>query len=283
MAKASSSHRSSSRPTRPALRDAPQSPGWLTGIHSVREALRARRRQIDRLWLRAGSNREDHQELAALARKAGVRVEEVSEAEIERVAGADSNPQGVALDAGPIPELSLSSLVEWASGRRAGERGPGSRLVALDGVEDPQNVGAVARVAESAGVSGLILTDRRSPGLTPTVSRASAGAIEWLPVARVGNLGRALADLQAQSYWIVAAALEGSQPLFDVEDRLLTGNLAIVLGAEGKGIRPSILDQADHLVQIPMRGRIASLNVSTAGAVILYDLLRRADSGSASD
>lgn len=289
MAKAHSSNRSSSRSDRPqrsarsARGDSAPSSTWLTGIHSVREALRARRREIDRLWLRAGSRREDHQALAELAEQSGVRVEEVSEAEIERVAGTDVNPQGVALDAGPIPELSLSALVEWASGRRAGERGPGSRLVALDGVEDPQNVGAVARVAESAGVSGLILTDRRAPALTPTVSRASAGAIEWLPVARVGNLGRALADLQSQSYWIVAAALGGSRPLFEVEDRLLTGNLAIVLGAEGKGIRPSILDHADHLVQIPMRGEVASLNVSTAGAVILYDLLRRADSGVTSD
>ena len=96
-------------------------------------------------------------------------------------------------------------------------------------------------------------------------------------MARVGNLGKALAELQEQSYWIVAAALEGSRPLFDVEDRLLTGNLTVVLGAEGKGIRPSILDQADHLVRIPMGGEVASLNVSTAGAVILYDLLRRAD------
>jgi 23S rRNA (guanosine2251-2'-O)-methyltransferase len=149
--------------------------------------------------------------------------------------------------------------------------------VALDGVEDPQNVGAVARVAESAGALGLILTERRAPELTPAVSRASAGAIEWLPVARVANLGRALETLQSDDYWVVAAAPGSEGGLFSVEDRILTGNLVVVLGAEGRGIRPSILDLADHRVEIPMRGEIASLNVSTAGAIILYDLLRRSE------
>jgi 23S rRNA (guanosine2251-2'-O)-methyltransferase len=238
---------------------------------------------LDCLWLRSDATRSENAELADLARAAGVAVEYVDAARFEQRAEADpsdhgnhaGNAQGVALRAGPLPELSLAELVERA---RKSPAEAGRRIVALDGVEDPQNVGAVARVAESAGALGLILTERRAPALTPAVSRASAGAIEWLPVARVSNLGRALAVLQAEEYWVVAAAPGADGGLFSLEDRILTGNLVVVLGAEGKGIRPSILDQADHRVEIPMRGEMASLNVSTAGAIILYDLLRRSES-----
>lgn len=230
---------------------------------------------MDCLWVRSGHQRAEQVKLIELARGLGVDVEIVDPATLAERAEAEGNDQGVALRVGPLPELTIAELLDFA--RTA--PGVGSRIVALDGVEDPQNVGALARVAESAGVHGLILTDRRAPALTPAVSRASAGAIEWLRVARVSNLGRALAELQTRGYWVVAAALATPTTLFEMDDRLLTGNLALVLGAEGKGIRPGILAQADHLVEIPMRGEIASLNVSTAGAIILYDLLRRSEFG----
>jgi 23S rRNA (guanosine2251-2'-O)-methyltransferase len=276
------SHPRSRKPSSRAHRTRPDSStasrdsthDWLTGFHSVREALRAGRRELDRLWLRDGKQRDEHAELADLARTRGVLVEIVDAMTLTERVDSDGNHQGVALRAGPLPELSLMSLLESA---RHSPRG-GSRLVALDGVEDPQNVGALARVAESAGAHGLILTERRAPGLTPAVSRASAGAIEWLPVARVSNLGRTLTVLQKSGYWVVAAGLDSDSGLYELEDRILTGNLTVVLGAEGKGIRRSILDQADHLVEIPMRGKISSLNVSSAGAIILYDLLRRSES-----
>lgn len=251
-------------------RDASSSGQWLYGFHPVREALRAQRRTLARLWLRAGSPRDDHAELAELARRAGVPVEIVDRSEIESRVIGDAQTQGVALEAGPLPELSLEELVA-----RVHESGGTKTLVALDGVEDPQNVGALARVAESAGANGLILTDRRAPDLTPAVARASAGAIDWLPVARVPNLNRALGGLQREGYWIVAAAAEDGKSLFEMEDRLLDGPVVLVLGAEGKGVRPSVLKASDHRVWIPMQGEVASLNVSTAGAVILYDLLRR--------
>ncbi len=231
----------------------------------------AGRREFDRLWLRDGKRRDEHVELADLARTRGVLVEVVDASTLASRVDADGNHQGIALRAGPLPELSLAELLE--SARRV--PGGGSRLVALDCVEDPQNVGALARVAESSGARGLILSERRAPALTAAVSRASAGAIEWLPVARVSNLGRALSTVQKSGYWVVAAGLEASSNLFQLEDRILTGDMTIVLGAEGKGIRPSVLAQADHVVEIPMRGKISSLNVSTAGAIILYDLLRR--------
>jgi 23S rRNA (guanosine2251-2'-O)-methyltransferase len=268
--------RASRKPRRSSARHSSESSSiWLSGFHPVREALRAGRRRLDRLWICDGSQRPEQAELVKLARSAGVIVEVVDSTDLEEQVRSEGNDQGVALRVGPLPELSLDELLDYVENTP----GVGSRLVALDGVEDPQNVGALTRVAESAGAHGLILTERRAPALTPAVSRASAGAIEWLRVARVSNLGRALAALQKRAYWVVAAAPASGETLFEMDDRILTGNLAVVLGAEGKGIRRSILEQADHLVEIPMRGQIASLNVSAAGAIILYDLLRRSESG----
>ena len=247
---------------------------WLYGVHPVREALRAGRRRLVRLWIREGARRPDHEALLTLADQAGVATEWVDRDRIDACAGPDAQTQGVALECGPLPEVGLVELIERSA--RAIADGEAPRIVALDGVEDPQNVGAIARVADSAGVAGIILTDRRAPPITPAVARASAGAVEWLPVARVANLSRALGELKQHGFWVVAAAEEGGSSLFEVEDRVLSGPTVVVLGAEGKGVRPGILQESDHRVWVPMQGGVASLNVSTAGAVILYDLMRRA-------
>lgn len=244
---------------------------WLYGIHPVREAIRAGRRSIRRVWIRSGGVREDLQALAAMAEVAGIPVESVPRERLDQQLGPDVQSQGVAAEVGGLPELSLSAMLE-AVGPVAEAR---PVLLALDGVEDPQNVGAIARVADAAGVAGLILTERRAPALTAALARASAGAIEWVPVARVGNLGRALAQLQEAGCWVIAAAAEDGESLFAVDDRVLDGPLVIVVGAEGKGVRPSVASAADHRLWIPMQGGVASLNVSTAGAVLLFEVLRR--------
>ena len=247
---------------------------WLYGIHPVREAMRAGRRRIVRLWIRDGARRPDHDALLTLAEQAGVVIEWVDRERIDACASPDAQTQGVALECGPLPEVGLVELIERAAGAAAGGVTP--RILALDGVEDPQNVGAIARVADSAGAAGLILTERRAPPITPAVARASAGSVEWLPIARVSNLSRALGELKQRGYWVVAAAEEGGSSLFEIEDRVLSGPTVVVLGAEGKGVRPGILRESDHRVWLPMQGGVSSLNVSTAGAVILYDLMRRA-------
>lgn len=249
---------------------------WLYGLHPVREALRAGRRKIERVWLRAGTDRVELAEVAELARSVGVRVEVVPREALDERIAPDAQSQGVAAEVGPLPEWSLEDLRAHAA---AADSEAPPILLALDGVEDPQNVGAIARVAEAAGVAGLILADRRAPSITPAVARASAGAIEWLPVARVGNLNRALGALQEAGYWVVAAAPEEGRSLYEMEDRLLDAPLVVVLGAEGRGVRPSVASAADHRVWIPMRGEVASLNVSTAGAAILFDLVRRRAAG----
>ena len=245
---------------------------WLYGLHPVREAIRAGRREIRRVWIREGAHRAELSEVADAAGAAGLLVEQVPRSVLDERVAPDAQSQGIAAEAGPLPELSLQVLVERAAEHSAPHP---PVLLALDGVEDPQNVGAIARVAEAAGVAGLVLTERRAPALTPAVARASAGAIEWLPVARVANLNRALGGLQEQGYWVIAAAPEDGRSLYEMEDRLLDAPLVVVLGAEGRGVRPSVASAADHRVWIPMRGEVASLNVSTAGAAILFDLVRR--------
>jgi 23S rRNA (guanosine2251-2'-O)-methyltransferase len=170
------------------------------------------------------------------------------------------------LSAGPLPELTLAAL--------AAQGNPPRTLVALDGVLDPQNLGALARVAEAAGASGLLVTRRRAPPLGPTAARASAGAIEWLPVARVVNLSRALRELKELGFWVFGASPDAPDDLFRLPSRVLRGDRVVVLGAEGEGIRTGVDRAVDHRVRIPMAGRIRSLNVSTAAAVVLFELAR---------
>jgi 23S rRNA (guanosine2251-2'-O)-methyltransferase len=218
------------------------------------------------LRVRAGVRRPELAELIAAADAAGVPVQEVPPEFLSPDTG-DRSGQGVELEAGPLPEVSLDALVDVAPSPRT--------LVALDGVEDPQNVGAITRVAEAAGVAGLILTRRRSPPLSPALARASAGAIEWLPVARVPNLPRALNQLKSKGFWVFGSDPGATEELFDLPDRLLSGDRVVVLGAEGRGLRRGIEQVLDHRVRIPMGGRIGSLNVSAAAAVVLFEFLRR--------
>jgi 23S rRNA (guanosine2251-2'-O)-methyltransferase len=240
----------------------------LYGLHSCVEALRAKRRQIWALLVKPGAERRaEVRELIRLAETRAIPVRELAGDLFESPDGA--NPQGVGLEVGPLPELEIEDLVSPSDEPR--------RIVILDGVEDPQNVGALARVAEGSGVRGMVLARRRAPPLSPAVARASAGAIEWLPVARVTNLARGIKYLKSQGFWIVGADPSAADSLYQVPDRVLRGDLAVVMGAEGRGLRPEIRKLVDHPVRIEMRGRVASLNVSAAGAVLLFELLRRAD------
>jgi 23S rRNA (guanosine2251-2'-O)-methyltransferase len=151
--------------------------------------------------------------------------------------------------------------------------------VALDGVEDPQNLGAVIRVAEAAGALGLILTSRRAPPLGAAVSRASAGAVEHLPVSRVGNLRRALEQLKEGGFWAIGADPDAAEDLFLTPDRIWQGDLVLVFGSEGRGLRRTVVEALDHRVRIPMAGRVGSLNVAAAAAVVLFHARLRSSQG----
>lgn len=243
----------------------------LIGVHPVREALRAGRRVFHRLVLR-GQERMPRPELAQLiesARAIALSVEEWEPDRFERLVPPGLPHQGVALEAGPLPDVEVAEL-----GARAGAR---SWLIALDGIEDPQNLGAILRVAEAAGVAGALVPERRAAPLTPAVARASAGALEHVPVASVTNLTRALEELKRDhGYWVHAADSNAGDDLYQLPDKLLEGRLVLVLGAEGKGVRPGVRAAVDVFVHIPMAGRIGSLNVAAAAAVVLFEWGRRA-------
>ncbi len=243
-------------------------PEHLVGIHASLEAIQAKRREPRVLRVREGRLAPEAAAVVAAARASGIRVESVSSQQLAEYAGVASNPQGVILEAGPLPELSLDKLLE--------SLGEDARtLVALDGVEDPQNLGAIARVAEASGVAGLILPKRRCAPLSPAVARASAGAIEWLPCARITNLPRVLNELKLKGFWIFGSEATAPVDLFDLPDRALQGKRVVVFGSEGRGLRRGVDQVLDYRVRIPLAGQVASLNVSAAAAVFLFELARR--------
>lgn len=248
--------------------DEPRGVEQLAGIHACLEALRAGRRQLHALRIRRGPQRSELAAVIEAAREAGIPVEPVGEDRLLELAGPVANSQGAVLEAGPLPELSLEKLLELV--------GEGVRtLVALDGVEDPQNLGAIARAALGCGVGGLILPRRRSAPLTPAVARSSAGAIEWLPCARVPNLPRALNSMKSEGFWIFGSDPDAPAELYSLPDRSLEGKRVVVFGSEGSGLRRGVDRVLDFRVRIPLEGRVASLNVAAAAAVFLFELRRR--------
>jgi 23S rRNA (guanosine2251-2'-O)-methyltransferase len=168
----------------------------------------------------------------------------------------------------PQQSLSIEDLFEPPLGNPAAAR----LLLALDGVEDPQNLGALLRVADGAGVDGVVLTERRSAPLSPVAVKASAGAAEHLRIARVVNLVRALEELKEHNLWIIGLDERGTG---DYDQFDLTGDCVIVLGREGAGLHDLVRRTCDHLLRIPMAGGVSSLNVSAAGAVVLYEAFRQ--------
>jgi 23S rRNA (guanosine2251-2'-O)-methyltransferase len=239
----------------------------LYGLHPVEEALKAGRRRFDHIMVARERQDERLQRLVAQCRQSGIRVRSEPRDQLTAVAGTAGH-QGIVALVRPQEFLTIEDLFTPDPAK------PGaSRLVlALDGVEDPQNLGALLRVADGAGVDGVVLTERRSAPLSAAALKASAGAAEHLRIARVVNLVRALEDLKGQNLWIVGLDERGST---DYDQFDLTGNLAIVLGREGAGLHDLVRRTCDHLLRIPMAGGVSSLNVSAAGAVVLYEAARQ--------
>ena len=238
----------------------------LYGVHAVEEALRAGRRRFDHVLVARERHDDRLARLIAECRQAGVRVRQEPREQLTQVAGTAAH-QGVVAAVRAKDFLSIEDLFEAPDSSHAARL-----LLALDGVEDPQNLGALLRVADGAGVDGVILTERRSAPLSPAAVKASAGAAEHLRIARVVNMVRALEDLKQQNMWIIGLDERGTTE-YDQFD--MTGNCVIVLGREGAGLHDLVRRTCDHLLRIPMAGGVSSLNVSAAGAVILYEALRQ--------
>jgi 23S rRNA (guanosine2251-2'-O)-methyltransferase len=220
----------------------------IYGRNPVREALRGPRR-VARVWATHNAAREPW--LAGGPRPAVVPAEE-----IERLCGSSAH-QGICAEVGPFNYAAAAELLA----------APDPLLVALDQVQDPQNLGAICRTAECAGATGVVLPERRSAVLTPAVCKASAGAVEHIPIAVVRNLTDFLLDAKQAGLWCYGADADG-RVAYDSVD--FSGGVVLVLGSEGRGLRPRVASACDALVSIPLRGRIESLSVAAASAVLLY-------------
>ncbi|HKF47744.1 MAG TPA: 23S rRNA (guanosine(2251)-2'-O)-methyltransferase RlmB [Terracidiphilus sp.] len=241
----------------------------LYGLHAVEEALRAGRRRFDHVLVARERHDARVEQLLAECREARVRVRQESRDQLTQLAGTAAH-QGVVAVVRPQELLSIEDLFHAptsANGTTAARL-----LLALDGVEDPQNLGALLRVADGAGVDGVVLTERRSAPLSPVAVKASAGAAEHLRIARVVNLVRALEDLKKHNLWIIGLDERGTS---DYDRFDFTGDCVLVLGREGAGLHDLVRRTCDHLLRIPMAGGVSSLNVSTAGAVVLYEAFRQ--------
>ena len=221
------------------------------GRNAVREALRGRRR-VQRVFASERAAKE--------VWLGGVETVIAEPWELEERCGSPDH-QGLCAEAGPYPYVEADSLLEADD----------ALVLALDEVQDPQNLGAIARVAESAGCAGIVLPERRSAEVTPAVCRASAGAVEHLPIARVGNLASwLLSAKEREGVWVYGAAAGAAVP-YDRPD--YGGRVVVVLGSEGRGLRPRVAEACDELVSLPNKGQVGSLNVASAAAALVYGIL----------
>ncbi len=250
---------------KPRREDRTSDSGRLFGIHPLIEALKSGR-GLERIYIARGRGGRPVDELIALARSRGVPLHFEPRELLDRIIGHPKH-QGVMGLVGAKAYSDIESILEEAS-----RRGEPPALLILDGIEDPRNLGAILRTAEAAGLHGVVIPDRRSAGLNETVARASAGAIEHIAVARVGNLTRAIEGLKSKGIWIYGLDAGADKSYLAIDYRT---PLALVAGSEGRGVRPGVLTVCDERVRIPMRGRVASLNVSVAVGVVAFEMMRQ--------
>ena len=239
--------------------------GLIEGRNAVIEALRAGT-AIDKIYLARGETDATLGHIASTARDKGVVVVECDRRKLDGMSRTKSH-QGV---------IAVSAVREYASVddilAAARDRGEAPLIVVCDELSDPHNLGAVIRTAECAGAHGVVIPKRRSAGLTAIVAKTSAGAVSYLPVARVPNLTALLKELKKAGLWVFGTAADGDTTLYEAD---LKGPTVIVIGSEGDGMSRLVREQCDFLVSIPMRGKLNSLNASAAAAVVLYEAVRQ--------
>ncbi len=233
----------------------------IVGVHSVYEALASTERPVERLHVSRGSIPEKIRQIVEMATARGIPIRREGRAALDRVARSIPH-QGVVAIVGARSYVPLERILESDK----------PLIVILDGVQDPRNLGAVIRTAETAGASGIVVTERRSVGLTAVVSRVSAGALEYLPIAKVSNLVTAIKTMKARGIWVVALDPNASDHWTEFD---YTVPLALVLGGEHRGVRRLVRENCDARVRLPMQGKINSLNVSVAAGVVLFEVVRQ--------
>jgi 23S rRNA (guanosine2251-2'-O)-methyltransferase len=243
---------------------------FIYGINPVLELLRARPRQIKEILI--SRKEQGLEQLVQTAKNAGAKINFVSKDQIDQVTGSREH-QGIAADA-PLPSsASFEDILEKVANN------PSALLLFLDQIEDPQNLGAIIRSAECAKADAVIIPEHRSAGITPAMHKASAGALEWVPLAIVTNLARSLEQVKQAGFWSYAAVASAEKNIWQTE---FEKKSALVVGSEGKGIRPLVQKTCDFTVSIPLFGKVGSLNASVSAAIILFECRRQSSSSQVS-
>ena len=256
-------NRRPARPGNPEPRELAED--MIEGRNALTEALRSGR-TIDKVFVAAGETDKALARLSAMAKEAGAVVVATDRRKLDQMSPTGAH-QGVMAQVAAHEYATVEEILQ-----RAEDRGEAPLLVLCDELSDPHNLGAILRTAECAGAHGVVIPKRRSVGLTAVVSKTSAGAVEYMPVARVGNLANTIRDLKQRGIWIYGTAADGRTDLYHAD---LRGPAAIVIGSEGQGMSRLVAESCDVLVSIPMKGRISSLNASAAAAILLYEAVRQ--------
>lgn len=236
------------------------------GIQPIFEVLRASRPIVKRIFIEENAKKPALRQIQSLAEEKGIPIQKVPKAVLSRMS-KDEHHQGV------LGELRDPLYASWDDLiRTIRTKGKWARLLILDGLEDPQNFGSLIRTAEACGVAGIIIPKDRAVGLTPGALKASAGAFAHLPIVQVTNLANSLEDLKREGFWILGADARGEKSIYTMRWDM---NVGVVIGGEGKGIRPRVLSKCDFVVSIPMVGKVSSLNAAIAGAIILFEIFRQ--------
>ena len=238
----------------------------LFGRHPVLELLRADSRRVEEIAIVAQGRGPALQELLVLAKRRGVRVSFRTREQLTAMAGTPDH-QGVVARVAGADYADLGEVLAVPADRREP-----AFILALDQVQDPRNLGAILRTADGAGVHGVIVTKHHSAGLTPAAAKSATGALEWVKVARVPNLAQTLERLKQDGIWVMGGVVEGGAPPWEAD---LTGPVCLVLGGEEAGLRPLVARTCDLLLTLPMKGRLASMNVSAVAAVLCYEVVRQ--------
>lgn len=241
----------------------------LYGLHPVLESLSAARREFIELYLAKTRISKPIQKIFDLVENLHIPVKNVTSSELEHMTGTASH-QGVGLMTGAFPTIHVQDLINKK------KKGGGTRfLLLLDNIVDPQNFGALIRTALCAGIDGVVIPKNRSASPTPAVSKASAGALEHIDITLVTNLVDSIKLLQKQGVWIIGMDGSADQSVYEID---FHSDIAIVIGGEGKGIRPLVKKNCDYLISIPQKGPVGSLNASAAGAIVMYEAFRQRNS-----
>lgn len=237
----------------------------IEGRNPVMEALRADR-EIDKILVQQGEKQGSILRIISLAKEKKIIVQEVAKQKLDMLSSTH-NHQGIIAFAAMHQYVDVEAILS-----KAAEKNEPPFIILADEMTDPYNLGSIIRTANAAGAHGVIIPKRRSVGLTAVVAKASAGAIEYVPVAKVTNLAQTIDNLKDQGIWIVGTDVDGQQNIYEAN---LKGAIGVVVGSEGKGMSRLTKEKCDFLVRIPMKGEIQSLNASVAGAIVMYEVLRQ--------